>query len=757
MTDINKNNLFYLNRDGRWPGFRLSGLDVRGDGTLQLSSLPMITSPIPDTVKNARIPDGCAGLAIDQSGTLFFTDPDSGVINRILGCDNQICRVPCLGTQRDSTSLNTPRGLFIPHGRQALFVADSGKHRLLIYDTQDFQILEIWGQTNAGAHSPGTADGKFDTPTSIAGDCSGNVYVVDSGNHRIQKFNSRGEVLPTFCANVSASGLLTAPIDIAVAEVDGAIRVFVVDSVSKNIFIFDASGKVVLNASGKPRVIQDDQHLKQPMGMAVIANNLYVGDNQSRRVIRFQLDETGKYVGAAIGYEGPVAALLRGTSGDLWVHPGGSLTPVKLDARKGYTRLGVLWLDPDPLTADSIPVTWHRIRAIAGSLPGNSHLDLYAYATTHKTDAPEVHPNSPNPFDDPRWSIVPYPNDVDVTELFISPPKQTGSEPPELRGKARYLWIGVLLSGDGTTSPRLEQLRVEFNYPSYSQFLPAVYRNMSNCGQFQERLLSLFSSFFGEVECEIDKLYQLFDPDAAPAGFLPWLAACLGLDLDDNWSEEKKREIIALIFELSGRRGTREGLLECLRIFAGVEAIIEEPLLNASWWALPGSDTCCQSCAESSADGGSHWVSTENSRLGWTTMLAPATAEGAVVGTSAVLDQSQLIDEEDFGSPLFKDVAYQFSVAVYRSQVMAPGALATIRAVIDSEKPAHTNYHLCVIDPDFRIGFQSRLGIDTVVAGPPRSLSLETDQQLGVDSVLAGPPSSLLGQDSRLGVSVRLA
>ena len=138
-------------------------------------------------------------------------------------------------------------------------------------------------------------------------------------------------------------------------------------------------------------------------------------------------------------------------------------------------------------------------------------------------------------------------------------------------------------------------------------------------------------------------------------------------------------------------------------------------------------------------------------------MLAPATAEGAVVGTSAVLDQSQLIDEEDFGSPLFKDVAYQFSVAVYRSQVMAPGALATIRAVIDSEKPAHTNYHLCVIDPDFRIGFQSRLGIDTVVAGPPRSLSLETDQQLGVDSVLAGPPSSLLGQDSRLGVSVRLA
>jgi hypothetical protein len=88
---------------------------------------------------------------------------------------------------------------------------------------------------------------------------------------------------------------------------------------------------------------------------------------------------------------------------------------------------------------------------------------------------------------------------------------------------------------------------------------------------------------------------------------------------------------------------------------------------------------------------------------------------------------------------------------------MCPEAMTRIRAIIEQEKPAHTAYHLCVIDPRFRVGFQSRLGIDTVVAGPPRSLALGTGQELGVDSALAGAAPSLLGADSRLGVNARLA
>ena len=752
MAETSKNNYFFLNRDGHWPGFKWSGLELRDDGTLQLSSLPLFSGTLPDAVKSAPIPVGPAGLAIDAGGTLYFSDPDGNRVRRILGCDGTTSVAPCMGGNADEKSTGqpteflAPRGLLIPRTRPSLFVVDSGNHRIQIFDIDTFQLVEIWGQANAGsAPQPGSQPGQFNTPWTLAGDSAGNVYVVDYGNQRIQKFNVIGEVIPAFCNNVQASGLLQQPADIAVREEKGVVWVFVVDTSSSTILVFDANGQPVPDAQGNARRI-NDKHLTRPMGMAAAGDALYVGDNGSERVLRFQIEDSIEYVGAAIGYQGPVAALRLDRKGGLWVHPGGALLPNRLDARKGYGTLGSLWLRRKaPLRVSDRPVVWHRLNALAKALPPNAHLDLYAFASSDLTKPPKVDPNAVNPFADPRWQSIAYTANLDVTDLYIG-----GAE-------AKYLWIGALFSGDGTASPAVRQLRVEFDYPNYEQYLPAVYRNNANCGEFLARLLSLFESFFSGVEYEIDSLAALFDPKATPKGFLAWLAGCMGLEVDDNWDEEKQRKIIARIFELSGRRGTAAGLRESLRLFAGVDATIEEPLLRAAWWSLPSAaDSCCQACASSACATGTNWQGAENSLLGATTMLAPAQPQGAVVGTSAVLDQSHLITNEDFGAPLFTDVAYQFCVEVYRSQVMCPEALARIRTIVEQEKPAHTAYHLCIIDPRFRVGFQSRLGIDTVVGGSPRSLALGTDQVLGGDAVLAGPAPSLLGAESRLGVTTRL-
>jgi hypothetical protein len=228
--------------------------------------------------------------------------------------------------------------------------------------------------------------------------------------------------------------------------------------------------------------------------------------------------------------------------------------------------------------------------------------------------------------------------------------------------------------------------------------------------------------------------------------------------LDSNWDEGMQRRVTAEFFRLSGLRGTPAGLRESLRLFAGVDAIIQEPLLNASWWALPvASGVCCQSCAEAEGSAGPSWTAGENSLLGFTTMLTAAQPNGAVVGSTAILDQSQLTTDADFGSPLFADAAFRFFVQVYRSQVQDPNALPRIRAIVEQEKPAHTAYELCVIDPEFRVGFQSRVGVDTIVSGPPPSISLGSGQRLGAGVALAGPPPSLLGVETRLGVNARLA
>ncbi|HEY7694743.1 MAG TPA: hypothetical protein VH797_01420, partial [Nitrososphaeraceae archaeon] len=40
--------------------------------------------------------------------------------------------------------------------------------------------------------SKGTGDGQFDTPHTIAFDPSGNLYITDTKNARVQKFDSNG-------------------------------------------------------------------------------------------------------------------------------------------------------------------------------------------------------------------------------------------------------------------------------------------------------------------------------------------------------------------------------------------------------------------------------------------------------------------------------------------------------------------------------------------------------------------------------------
>jgi phage tail-like protein len=757
MAEISKDNFFFLNRDGRWPGFKRSGLELRRDGVLQLSSLPRPTGSIPDAVKLAATPDGPAGLAMDAGGTLFFSDPDTNSVRRILGCDGTVGPVPCIGSAGvGPTSFNTPRGLLISSTRSSLFVVDSGNHCIKIFDLGTFQLVEIWGQPSLnGTPQPGSNPGEFNTPWTLAGDPSGNVYVIDYGNQRVQKFNALGEVVPRFCDNVQASGSLQEPVDIAVHEQDGDDWILVADRPSATIYVFDRDGRPVHDSAGNPRLIRDG-HLTQSMGLATAGNSVYVGDNASRCILRFQIDDTFKYVGAALGYQGPVAALLLDGESGLWVHSGSALTPNKLATRAGHVGAGSLWLDPaKPLRVGDRKVQWHRLQALAKTLRLNAHLDLFAYASSDLSDHPVVYPSTPNPFSDPKWQSIPYTASLNVTDLYIGRSKDSCDPKENDCGKSKYLWVGALFSGDGTVTPEVWQLRVEFDYPTYDRYLPAVYRNHANCGEFLARLLSLFESFFSGMECEIDALPALFDPRATPKGFLAWLAGCLGLELDDNWDEDKKRQIIARIFELSGRRRTAAGLREILRLFAGVDATIEEPLLHAAWWSLPSPESCCEECASNSGTS-QNFQQTQNSRLGWTTMLASAQPQGAVVGTSAVLDQSHLISNEDFGAPLFNSVAHQFSVQVYRSQLMCPDAPAKVRTIINQEKPAHTAYHLCIIDPRFRVGFQSRIGIDTVVAGPPRSLALGSDQGLGFDSTLAGPPPSLLGTESRLGVTTHL-
>lgn len=108
--------------------------------------------------------------------------------------------------------------------------------------------------------------------------------------------------------------------------------------------------------------------------------------------------------------------------------------------------------------------------------------------------------------------------------------------------------------------------------------------------------------------------------------------------------------------------------------------------------------------------------------------------EAMVVGDSVVGAHGPLAAEA-FGAPLFDDTAHLFIVRVNAARVKAPGTLEAIRAVLDAEKPAHTDYHLCVVEPTFLVGAQARVGIDAFVAPIPPA-ALYGEGRLGVDARL---------------------
>src|SRR5262249_5761152 len=139
--------------------------------------------------------------------------------------------------------------------------------------------------------------------------------------------------------------------------------------------------------------------------------------------------------------------------------------------------------------------------------------------------------------------------------------------------------------------------------------------------------------------------------------------------------------------------------------------------------------------------------------LGFNTMLAPAHEQGAVLASTAVLGQSHLLAEDAIGAPLFADVAHRFCVQVYAAHLPDARAREQVVRVLDREKPAHTDYHLCVIEPRMRVGFQARVGIDSIVAGPPPEWRLDSGAPDGADRVLADAPphTGRLGQGWRVG------
>ena len=138
-----------------------------------------------------------------------------------------------------------------------------------------YEFVTKWGTF-------GNGDGQFNSPCGVAVDSAGNVYVVDTGNTRIQKFNSNGTFITKWGTLGSEEGQFQRP---WAAAVDGSGNVYIADTDNARIQKFTSNGVFITEWGNKERA---DGRFQSNHGVAVDRQGfVYVTEYQTSRVHKF--------------------------------------------------------------------------------------------------------------------------------------------------------------------------------------------------------------------------------------------------------------------------------------------------------------------------------------------------------------------------------------------------------------------------------------------------------------------------------------
>ena len=134
-----------------------------------------------------------AGIAVDGSGNLYIADRDNNRIRRVSssGIITTVAGTGVYGFSDDTgpsinAQLSNPYGVTVD-GSGSLFIADMYNHRIRKVSPSGI-ITTVAGTGSAGYSGDGgpAVNAQINLPSATALDSSGNLYIIDYGNHRIR-------------------------------------------------------------------------------------------------------------------------------------------------------------------------------------------------------------------------------------------------------------------------------------------------------------------------------------------------------------------------------------------------------------------------------------------------------------------------------------------------------------------------------------------------------------------------------------------
>ena len=283
------------------------------------------------------------GLAYDPQGDLFFADSGNHVIRR-LDPNGNLTTVAGTGTQGFSgdavpavmAQLDTPSAVALDAVGN-LFLADTHNHRIRRVDAATQSITTIAGTGLSGFSGDGgpATGAKLASPLALVVGSTNLLYIADSRNHRVRSLDLPTGIITTVAGvgtqgfsgdgDVATNAHLDTPAGLAL---DSAGNLFIADTGNHRIRRVDAVTHIISTVAGA----STSSRLLRPASLAFSPSGLLIADAGSQRVLRLDASSGALTVLAGQGSQsfegdgGPASVAKLDSPGALAVTPSGAVT-----------------------------------------------------------------------------------------------------------------------------------------------------------------------------------------------------------------------------------------------------------------------------------------------------------------------------------------------------------------------------------------------------------------------------------------------
>jgi len=710
-------------------GWRVSALDGTAidavDGTLTLGvAAGSRTFDEPSGSFGGLAPPSL--VAVSEGCDVWLIDPATCQLLVLDRCDCVFKAVPGVGGTGSA-----PRQFKDPHGivasRGNLFAADTGNARVSVFSMRGYMLRGTLSVPVNAITNPWV-------PAAIAADPRGRIYVGDPANGCVHRFTAHG-VWEMAIRNLGA---------VVHIAVDCRGWLYVVTATSSDARVFDGLGEERDAATA-------------------------VADVRNRfATLPFRVDVNGALDFSRSG--GPCCCAFDSHGAVL---PNGAVGDALALGTDGTFR-------SQPLDSGIAECQWHRVR-LCGALPVGTSVTVLTRSSEVAEPDDLVAALPDDAWD--TWQVARRPKNAQTDDACIDWDCLVRS------GPGRFLWVRFRLRGTGKVTPRIESVTLEMPRISMARYLPGVFSADPGTSDFTDRFLAIFDTSLRSIERELDAQAGLFDPRSTPAtpgapdtpDFLSWLASWVGIVFDRNWPEDRRRRYLRAAPALFDLRGTVPGIRAVLLLYLGLGDPMAEAASCGCGQAAESDDPercrfpnrCCppeDPCAPPAKPKPHRlpvlllehwrlrrWMFVGLGRLGEESMLwGTSIVNRSQLDQSARVGVTQLIGSQDpYRDPFY---VYASTFTVFIPACFARDAIAKkgLENLLKDQSPAHTRWHLELVEPRFRVGVQSMIGYDSVVGRyPTPQVTLDTTT-LGRSTVLGGVPDESRGPSMRVGSTARV-